>query len=86
MTTTKQAAQHTCGGPAFGRKTPGCPRCDELLAGAPARQQAWRETRKCRCGAPAQKGYIAAICRRCEMAAHDCNASKCGAVCTAFQW
>lgn len=30
MATTK----HTCGGPTFGRKTPGCPRCDELLAGA----------------------------------------------------
>ena len=29
-TTTK----HTCGGPVFGQKTPGCPRCDELLAGA----------------------------------------------------
>ncbi len=29
-TTTK----HTCSGPVFGRKTPGCPRCDELLAGA----------------------------------------------------
>jgi len=26
--------QHTCDGPVFGRKTPGCPRCDELLAGA----------------------------------------------------
>lgn len=25
---------HTCGGPVFGRKTTGCPRCDELLAGA----------------------------------------------------
>jgi hypothetical protein len=25
---------HTCGGPVFGKKTPGCPRCDELLAGA----------------------------------------------------
>ncbi len=30
MATTK----HTCGGPVFGKKTPGCPRCDELLAGA----------------------------------------------------
>jgi hypothetical protein len=30
MTTTK----HNCGGPVFGRKTEGCPRCDELLAGA----------------------------------------------------
>ena len=25
---------HTCGGPSFGRRTPGCPRCDELAAGA----------------------------------------------------
>ncbi|MFY1686568.1 hypothetical protein [Plantactinospora sp. WMMB782] len=32
--------RHTCNGgrgPNFGRKTPGCPRCDELAAGAPAR-------------------------------------------------
>ena len=28
--------KHTCGGPVFGKKTIGCPRCDELLAGAPA--------------------------------------------------
>lgn len=33
------ATQHTCGGPKFGRKTRGCPRCDELLAGAPARDR-----------------------------------------------
>lgn len=26
--------KHTCGGPVFGKKTPGCPRCEELLAGA----------------------------------------------------
>lgn len=25
---------HTCGGVNFGRKTAGCPRCDELTAGA----------------------------------------------------
>lgn len=30
MATTK----HTCGGPVFGKRTPGCPRCDELAAGA----------------------------------------------------
>lgn len=30
---------HTCGGPKFGRKTPGCPRCDELLGGAAARDR-----------------------------------------------
>jgi hypothetical protein len=38
-TTTK----HTCcpgrTSPPFGRKTPGCPRCDELLGGAPARDR-----------------------------------------------
>lgn len=26
--------QHTCGGPKFGRRTRGCPRCDQLTAGA----------------------------------------------------
>ncbi|MFE2693651.1 hypothetical protein [Streptomyces mirabilis] len=30
MATTR----HTCGGPVFGRLTDGCPRCDELSAGA----------------------------------------------------
>ena len=34
---------HTCGGPTFGRLTSGCPRCDELAAGAePVR---WAGTR-----------------------------------------
>lgn len=33
-TERSSTTQHTCGGPVFGRKTPGCPRCDELLAGA----------------------------------------------------
>jgi hypothetical protein len=34
---TEAPARHTCNdgrGPAWGRKTPGCPRCDELAAGA----------------------------------------------------
>jgi hypothetical protein len=35
-------AKHTCGGPVFGTLTAGCPRCDELAAGASPRQQAWR--------------------------------------------
>ncbi len=35
MAWTKSATtKHTCGGPAFGRLTAGCPRCDELAAGA----------------------------------------------------
>jgi len=40
-TTTK----HTCGGPAFGRLTAGCPRCDELIGGAAPVVQSWRGQR-----------------------------------------
>lgn len=42
-TTTEKKTAHTCnngGGPNFGKKTPGCPRCDELITGAAPR--AWR--------------------------------------------
>ena len=28
------ATKHTCGGPVFGRRTAGCPRCEELACGA----------------------------------------------------
>lgn len=35
--TARSQTQHTCGGPVFGRLTPGCPRCRELRAGAPKR-------------------------------------------------
>jgi hypothetical protein len=43
-TTTK----HTCGGPVFGRKTAGCPRCDELIAGAAPVQwnTSWKRERE----------------------------------------
>jgi hypothetical protein len=40
---SQTTTRHTCGGPAFGRKTPGCPRCDELLAGAAPVVQTWRK-------------------------------------------
>jgi hypothetical protein len=47
-------AKHTCNdghGPVFGRKTPGCPRCDQLLAGAkPVR---WAQPTPCPFGCPA---------------------------------
>jgi hypothetical protein len=42
----KADTEHTCGGPKFGRKTPGCPRCDELLAGSPARDRTATRTRE----------------------------------------
>ena len=52
MAWTKTAGtRHTCGGPSFGRLAAGCPRCDELAAGAPARQWAGMGRRQ-RCAAP----------------------------------
>lgn len=66
--------RHTCGGPAFGRKTPGCPRCDELLAGAAP--VTWNVSRR----ATDESRQIAAI------RAHDCRVSRCAAVCTFGDW
>jgi len=67
--------KHTCNdgrGPVFGRKSPDCPRCAELLRGAaPVR---WRKS------ADEQRARLA------EIRAHDCRASGCGPVCTAFDW
>lgn len=72
MATTK----HTCNdgnGPYFGKKTAGCPRCDELTAGAePVRWDTSRRDLEDRLEA--------------ERQAHDCRQRRCGPVCTAFQW
>ena len=73
---TGKATQHTCGGPVFGHRTPGCPRCDELAAGAPARQQPWR-SRETRAQEDAR--------RAAEIRAHRCGPS-CGTVCTFGEW
>jgi len=65
---------HTCGGPVFGRKTPGCPRCDELIAGAkPVR---W----SCQDKRAMEAAQIAAI------KAHDCKRSGCMPICTFGDW
>lgn len=69
---TATTTKHTCGGPVFGKKTAGCPRCDELIAGAKPTQ--WNVKAK-------QEDRLIA-----EIRAHDCKASKCGPVCTAFDW
>ncbi|MCK9468874.1 MAG: hypothetical protein M0Q49_05605 [Porticoccaceae bacterium] len=67
-------AAHTCGGPVFGRKVAGCPRCDQLLAGAaPVR---WAGN--------ARADQDAA--RRRAIRAHRCEVAGCGPVCTAFDW
>jgi hypothetical protein len=68
-TTTK----HTCE-MVFGRKTIGCPRCDELLAGAETVKWDWAERKK----------------KTEELNSeyktpHKCKAS-CGSVCTFGEW
>ena len=72
--------KHTCeqSERAFGRRAPGCARCDELKAGAPARVgwQADYYANKAR-----QDAALSLAIRN-----HDCQASRCGIVCTAFQW
>jgi hypothetical protein len=72
--------RHTCGGPAFGRLTAGCPRCDELAAGAPARAQPFREryARQRAADERARASHYA------PGGAHATGA--CGPVCTAFDW
>jgi hypothetical protein len=72
------ATRHTCNdgnGPYFGRKTSGCPRCDQLLAGAAPVVQTWRNERK-----ENEKRFETAL------RAHDCRTSNCGPVCTFGEW
>lgn len=70
---------HACGGPSFGRLTPGCPRCDELAAGAPARS--WNVSRTRR---------TAGRDRAADLAAHFSGekhrSGGCGPVCTYGEW
>ena len=72
--------KHTCNdgsGPVFGRKTCGCPRCDELLAGAPAVK--WATSRK-------EKD--AQWCREIHHHFHSHRhlSGGCGPVCTFGEW
>jgi hypothetical protein len=78
MATTK----HTCGGPKFGRKTSGCPRCDELLAGAEPVSWGGRTAAQKRRDEAQQ-----AAARRAHFGPGGPHATgKCGSVCTAFDW
>lgn len=56
----------------FGRKVTGCPRCVELLSGAPVVK--WSNTRR-----------DSDAMRLGEIRAHRCSA-KCGPVCTHGDW
>lgn len=71
------ATKHTCNdgfGPSFGRKTAGCPRCDELISGAAPRSWA-KSNDKRRCE---------------EISAHFASprhlSGGCGPVCTFGEW
>lgn len=88
---TETKTKHTCnrdqpGMPRpFGRKAPAgeCARCDELLAGAPARTLNWVDNRAQAANDDAQRtreinGHFA------PGGAH--NTGKCGAVCTFGDW
>lgn len=67
--------KHTCGGPVFGKRTAGCPRCDELAAGAAPVRWASRygqdETRE---------RFLANLRRAQEQARRD------GTTCTYGEW
>lgn len=74
-----KTTQHTCGGPVFGRKTPGCPRCDELIAGAAP--VVWKNftTR-------AQRDSDATNYIRAHFTSHRHLSGGCGPVCTFGEW
>jgi hypothetical protein len=75
MTTT--ATKHTASCTmVFGNPRPetGCPRCAELANGSPARS--WSISRR--------RADDAA--RIAEIRRHNCTTSRCGTVCTAFDW
>ena len=73
-TTTK----HTCGGPSFGRLTAGCPRCDELLAGAEPVK--WASTSK----REQERRQLAEI--EAHFASERHLSGGCGPVCTFGDW
>lgn len=65
---------------AFGRKDPTCQRCQELLAGAPARTRfgantAWYELKKKNDANTAR-----------WLKEHDCAKAGCGPICTYGDW
>lgn len=64
--------------PNFGRKVDGCPRCQELSAGTEPRQPRVVEV--------IRRRETEDAARSRAIREHDCVASRCSSVCTAFQW
>ncbi len=78
---TEKTTKHTCNsgnGPVFGRKTIGCPRCDELLAGAPAVKWNIRDKRA--------EEYARSEAIHAHFASHEHRSGKCGPCCTFGEW
>jgi hypothetical protein len=75
--TKANGTKHTCGGPSFGRLTAGCPRCDELAAGAQPR--AWRMSAR-----EEDRRRCAEIAEHFASARH--RSGGCGPVCTFGEW
>ena len=70
------STKHTCGGPVFGRKTKGCPRCDELIGGAEPKKS-WTYIRD----------MNEALEREYRLEHREtCSKQPCGPVCTNGQW
>ena len=64
--------KHTCGGVTFGRKTKGCPRCDELLAGATPTK--WGST----IAKESEESFLR------DLRSHNCKSHGCLIICVAF--
>jgi hypothetical protein len=74
MTWTKSTTTKHTHPVVFGRKQVGCPRCQELSAGAPLVR--WSSFRT----AEAEAEHIR------DIRAHNCKAAGCGPVCTFGEW
>lgn len=80
MTYANKTTKHTCNegnGPHFGRKTAGCPRCDELIAGAKPVQ--WAPGR-------AQRDAQQSAAIRAHFDSPKHRSGGCGPVCTFGEW
>jgi hypothetical protein len=75
--TTTKTTKHNCGGPVFGKRTAGCPRCDELAAGAAPVK--WANTTKA--DDAARSAGIHA-----HFASDKHRSGACGVVCTFGDW
>jgi hypothetical protein len=69
-TTTK----HTCGGVVFGKKTAGCPRCDELIAGAKPVKWSNHDAKE------REEAFLRAL------RSHNCKSHGCLPICVAFDY